>query len=117
MVLTIPISRQFTEKKPQMDLKTYQKIPNFTYNKKKKRNLEQLWRYYFSSIRFWQRSKTGLVWMWPVETSLYNPPKETDSRAWVQPQMGPDAETPLLATDALDIVLVCELTPSLLVLT
>lgn len=55
--------------------------------------------------------------MWPVEMSLYNPPEETDSRAWVQPQMGPDAETPLLATDALDIVPVCELTPSLLVLT
>lgn len=39
MVLTIPISRQFTEKKRQMDLKTYQKIPNFTYNEKKKKKL------------------------------------------------------------------------------
>lgn len=101
-----------------MDLKTYQKIPNYTYNeKKKKRNLEQLWRYYFSSIRFWQRSKTGLVWVWPVEMSLYNPPEETDGRAWVQPQMGPDAETSLLATDALDMVPVCELTPYMLVST
>lgn len=54
--------------------------------------------------------------MWPVEMSLYNPPEERQQSSGATTD-GPEAETPLLAADALDTVPVCELTQSMLVLT
>ena len=54
--------------------------------------------------------------MWPGEMSLYNPPEDRQQSSGATTD-GPDAETPLQAADALDIVPVCELTQSMLVLT